>query len=143
MRKVNIMITSIVLVLVLILAVLGFKNSDYRTKTLEETLDVNPENITKVMLSNPINKGRYKSTRNKDKIEIFINHFDQVNFRRLTGDQSTYMPMRASMIYLYEGDKVDFIVPYETEAMISHKVYEIKNGRVRNTFIIDFYNSIK
>ncbi|OZU88743.1 hypothetical protein CIL03_10680 [Virgibacillus indicus] len=142
MRKTNYIIISIVLLLILFLAIIGFKNSDYRIKNLEETLEVDPENVTRISLSHPINKGRYKSTEDEGKIEFFIEFLDGVNYRRLPGDQSAYMPMSASMIYLYEGDKVDFIVPYEQEAMISYKVYEIRNGMLENTFIIEFYNSL-
>jgi len=50
--------------------------------------------------------------------------------------------MQASIIYIYKEDDVDFIVPYGPEAMISYKVYQIKNGEVAKTFMIKYYHSL-
>jgi len=47
------------------------------------------------------------------------------------------------MIYLYEGEESAFIVPYEKEAMLSNKVYRIRNGILDNQFLIEFYHSIE
>lgn len=129
----------IVIVIVIVIAVFGIKNSDYREKKLTETLEVNPGNITSVTLSSTGSKGQYRSTTDKDKIDSLIHYLNQVDYERLPDDQASYMPMKASIIYLYENDKVDFIVPYETGAMISHKVYQIKKGKIENTFLIEFY----
>lgn len=129
----------IVIVIVIVIAVFGIKNSDYREKKLTETLEVNPRNITSVTLSSTGSKGQYRSTTDKDKIDSLIHYLNQVDYERLPDDQASYMPMKASIIYLYENDKVDFIVPYETGAMISHKVYQIKKGKIENTFLIEFY----
>ena len=50
--------------------------------------------------------------------------------------------MNASIIYLYGDDHIDFIVPYNDEAMISYKVYKVKEGTITNTFIYEFYETL-
>jgi len=86
--------------------------------------------------------GEFKTTVNQADIDMLIDYFNQFKFKRLNGDQSGYMPMRASIIYIYTEEQADFIVPYGQEAMISYKVYQIKNGPVEQQFLIHFYNSI-
>ncbi|GAB3057298.1 hypothetical protein [Virgibacillus ainsalahensis] len=137
-------ITGLLLFVLIItlMVVLAFENSDYREKDLGETLDINTDEITKITLSTPIFNSQYKTTTDQDEIETFIKYFDQVEYQRLSGDQSTYMPMKASSIYIYGEEKSGFIIPYENEAMINYRVYRIKLGKLENQFLIDFYNSI-
>ncbi|WP_163971513.1 hypothetical protein [Oceanobacillus halotolerans] len=111
------------------------------TKNLADTFDINPKNITKLTLNIPY-QNNYKSTTDKKKINAFIHYFNQVTYDRLRGDVTAYMPTKASIIYVYGNDKSDFIVPYEKEVMISHKVYKVENGVIENDFIIKFYNSL-
>ncbi|UJL46691.1 hypothetical protein KFZ58_01660 [Virgibacillus sp. NKC19-16] len=114
--------------------------SDY-VKELEDTLHVNPEEVTKITIAISESTS-HKSTRDKEKIISLMDYLSQVGYQRLSGDQTSYMPMKASIIYLFENNKQSFIVPYETEAMIDHKVYKIRNGSIEDTFLEEFYHSI-
>ena len=66
----------------------------------------------------------------------------RLQYKRLSNDQTSYMPMLANIIYLTDGVNEDFIVPYGQEAMISYKVYQMKGGSIDQTYILDFYNSL-
>lgn len=138
MRK--IMIGLIISILIFLIAIYGVWSSDYNEKGLVNTLTIKPEDITHISISNM--KGDYKTTYDQEKINTFIYYLERLHYKRLRGDQSAYMPMKARMIYLYAGDTVDFIVPYKTEAMISYKVYQIHGGQIENAFLLDFYNSL-
>lgn len=109
-------------------------------KNLDEIMDVHPENVTRITLSNYT--GDYRTTTDPDKIEEFVRHLKRLQYKRLSNDQTSYMPMLANIIYLTDGVNEDFIVPYGQEAMISYKVYQMKGGSIDQTYILDFYNSL-
>lgn len=111
-------------------------------KSLADTLSIEPEKVDKIMISDLESVGEYKSTTDPDKIHQFINYLNQLSYTRLPADQTAYMPRKATIIYLYDQDKQDFIVSYETEAMIDHKVYEINHGKIENSFLSDYYKSL-
>lgn len=136
----SILLLAFIFLLMLILAA---QYSDYRTKEFPEILDIKEEEITKIMISSPMKIGEYKTTVKQADIDMLIDYFNQFEYKRLNGDQSAYMPMKASIIYIFKEEYADFIIPYGQEAMISYKVYQIKNGPVEQQFLIHFYNSIK
>lgn len=143
MRRIApILVAVVIMIVIIIAAVYANTNSDYKKKGFAETLEINPEDITSVTLDSIVSKGQYRSTNDKDKINSLIHYLNQVEYERLSDDQPSYMPMKASIIYLYENDKSDFIVPYETGAMISHKVYQIKNGKIKDNFLTKFYQTL-
>jgi len=144
MKKHTFMLVSIILFLafILLLIIVALQYSDYRTKHFSETLDIEEEEITKIVISSPEEVGEYKTTTNREDIRQLLDYFNQIKYKRLIGDQTSYMPMQASIIYIYKEDDVDFIVPYGPEAMISYKVYQIKNGEVAKTFMMEYYHSL-
>lgn len=106
------------------------------------TLTINPDKITKIVMEDPY-EGTSRTTTDSDQIAAFIRHLDASRYKHLQGDQSAYMPMRAKIIYLYEGERSDFIIPYEREVMISRKVYYVKDpGALNETFADTFYESM-
>ncbi|MBP1969915.1 hypothetical protein J2Z83_002023 [Virgibacillus natechei] len=123
------------------LSLIAIAYSNY-VKELNDALHVNPEEVTKITVGSSESKGQYKSTREEEKINILMNYLNQVDYQRLSGDQTSYMPTKASIIYFNENEKQSFMVPYETEAMIDHKVYKIKNGTIEDSFLIELYHSM-
>lgn len=127
-------------VVILTLFLLGGKYSDYRKKSFIDILEVNPEAVSRISVGIA---GEYKSTTDKQKINELLHYLDSVWYTRLQGDQTAYMPMEASIIYLYEDNQVDFIVPYNDEVMISYKVYKVKNGEISSSFLYEYYQSME
>src|SRR5699024_3717148 len=105
---------SIILITVVVIA---FYQSDYRTNPLDDIVNVDPANVTKVSLNSPFLNTRFRSTTDPEKINTLVHYLEQAGYKRLKNDQSSYMPTRARMIYLYGDEKVDFIIPYEKEVM--------------------------
>ncbi|WP_106496510.1 hypothetical protein [Lentibacillus sp. Marseille-P4043] len=131
----------IIIALFLTVATLLISTHDFSGKNIVDTLQVNPTKITKIVLKVP-SESDYHHTTDKTKIETLINYLDQVHYKRMQDAESSSMPMKASIIYLYEEDKVDFIVPYQKGVMISQKVFKVENGIIENTFIKQFYDSL-
>lgn len=140
MKKINVLLVSIGFLLFIIIIIITSLNIN--EKTLSETITVQPEKIDKIMISTQEKTGQYKSTSNPEQINKIIDYFDQFTYTRLPDDQTSFMPKRATIIYLYEGDKPDFIVSYEKEAMIDHKVYKINHGKIENSFLNSYYHSL-
>lgn len=139
-RKTSIWIIFVTILLLVFLYVLSlFMNDDI---LFEETLTINSDQIDKIMISDLRKTGQYKTTTDPEKIEQFLRYFGQVTYTRLSGDQTAFMPTRAAIIYLYEGEKFNYIVPYETEAMIAYKVYKINDGQIDNQFLVEYYKSL-
>lgn len=132
------LIVSVTLFLI-VFVLLGVKYSDYREKSFEETLEIHPDHVKKVSIGVA---GEYRSTTDEETMEELFQYFESVQYKRLIGDKTAYMPMNASIIYLYGDDHIDFIVPYNDEAMISYKVYKVKEGTITNTFIYEFYETL-
>lgn len=140
----NRLIKSLLIMYVLILVIVGiaFQKSDYKVKNFPETLDIHFEDIEKIMISSPLHVGQYKETMKQRDIEQFTTYFDEFKYKRLLNDQTAYMPKKATIIYLYHGSDSDFIVSYENEVMVNHKVYQIIDGPIENNFLIRFYDSL-
>ena len=111
-------------------------------KNFEETLNISPEQITKLTLDTPDNY-HYKSTENQRKIKFFTDYLSQLTYERMLADRTGYMPDRASIIYLDGNNQSNFIVPYKKEVMINHKVYKVKNGNIDSEFLKAFYDSLE
>ncbi len=136
MKRVIIVAVSLVII---VFALLGVKNSDYREKSFEETLEIHPDHVKKVSIGVA---GKYRSTTDREKIDELFHYLESVQYKRLVGDKTAYMPMNASIIYLYGDEHIEFIVPYNDEAMISYKVYKVKEGTITNAFIYEFYETL-
>lgn len=87
--------------------------------------------------------GNYRSTEDKEEIRFILNYLSQVKYKRLMNDQTAYMPKRASIIYFYDNEQSNFIVPYENEAMINYKVYKVKNGTIDQNVLLKIYESLE
>src|SRR5690625_1220082 len=135
MQRIIIIIGIIIVVTV---SILGLKYSGYE-KNFEETLELDKASITKLTMEIG---GVSKTTKDKSKINELFEHFNQVESKRMRGDQTAYMQTKAYIIYLLNGDYSDFIVPYNDEAMISYKVYKIKNGNITYEFLNNYYLSL-
>lgn len=140
----NRLIKSLFIMYVLILVIVGiaFQKSDYKVKKISETLDIHFEDIEKITISSPLHVGQYKETMKQQDIDQFITYFDQFEYKRLLNDQTAYMPKKATIIYLYHGTHSNFIVSYENEVMVNHKVYQVIEGPIENNFLIHFYDSL-
>ena len=138
-------VISVVLLLVLIIGamMLAVQFSDYRTKHFSETMDVDVEEIDKIEISSPSRVGESKQTSKRSDLKKLMDYLDQFQYKRLNGDQTARMPMKASIIYIYIDDRIEFIVPYGPEAMITYKVYQIKEGPIENDFFAEFYEEIE
>lgn len=115
---------------ILIVMVVTFQNSSYHSQSFSNMLTINSQTITKITISSPVHVGQYKITTDKEKINELINYLNQFKYNRMLNDQTAYMPTQASIIYFFDDKESNFIVPYGNEAMISQKVYKVKNGYI-------------
>ena len=134
---------GLLLILVISAIVLAVEFSDYRTKHFTETMDLDVDKIDKIEISSPSRVGESKRTSKRSDVKKLMDYLDQFQYKRLNGDQTARMPMKASIIYIYIDDRIEFIVPYGPEAMITYKVYQIKEGPVESDFIVEFYEEIE
>ncbi|MBP1949844.1 hypothetical protein [Virgibacillus litoralis] len=135
-------ITAFIIIIVMTLLTTFAMQFEGSTQHLFETLKVNPKSITKISLSPPSDSS-YNSTTEEDKIQEFIHFIDRFNYKKIRGNEPAYLPMTASMIYLYEDGKVDFIVSFEDKVMINQEVFEVKNGEIKHSFVTDYYKSLE
>lgn len=47
------------------------------------------------------------------------------------------------MIYLYDYEKMDYIVVFEDKVLISNYFYEVKNSVIEFAFLREYYQSIE
>ncbi|GAA0301539.1 hypothetical protein GGQ92_001351 [Gracilibacillus halotolerans] len=109
-------------------------------KKLAETLTVKTDNITHLKITNLA--GEYRTTTDPQQIQYLIDYLNTMTYKRLVDDQTAFMPTRTIIIYLFEGEKVDFIIPYGQEAMINRKVYQIEDGYIESNFLADFHDAL-
>ena len=131
-QKFVLTLTGLLLAVIIGLFVIGMYISDYRTKHFAETVDITVEEIDKLEVSSPDEVGAYKITSEKKDFITLLDYLNQFHYKRLNGDKTSRMPMKASIIYIYIDDRIEFIVPYGPEAMISYKVYKIKDGPIED-----------
>lgn len=92
------------------LGIYGTLYREHRTRKLSETLTIDFNSVTEIELSNLT--GNYRSTNDKEVIHLILDYLSQAQYKRLINDQITYMPKRASIIYIYNNDQSNFIIPY-------------------------------
>ena len=145
MRQQAKLMIFVVLILTLMIGVifLAVHLSEDRTKQFTEIMDVKIDEIDKIEMSSPVKVGEYKRTSKRSDAEKLIHYLNQFQYKRLKGDQTARMPMKASIIYIYIDDRIEFIVPYGPEAMITYKVYQVKHGPVDEAFLVKFYEEIE
>lgn len=120
----------IIAIILILISGLLFRLFEYREKSLASTLSINPDKITSMVVEG-IKKDDAKAIKNKQVIAKFIQYLDQFQYKRKSEDSIDLDPPQKSfIIYLYQNEKIDFIVPYEKEIMISKKVYKIKGGKI-------------
>jgi len=123
------------------LIIMSHQHGEYRERDFNETLTIQFENITEVKMSDL--EGNYRSTTEPEIINKLIQHFNVFHYKRLVNDQTAYMPLKTRMIYLYEGDKVNFIIPYGKEVMIDNMVYQVKGGEIDEAVMQELYGSLE
>lgn len=128
--------------IILVVMAVIFQNSSYHSQSFSNTLTINSQTVTKITISSPVHVGQYKTTANKEKINELINYLSQFKYKRMLNDQTAYMPTQASIIYFFDDTESSFIIPYGNEAMISQKVYKVKNGDIEKDYLNDYYNSL-
>src|SRR5699024_10903646 len=101
MQRIIIIIGIIIVVTV---SILVLKYSEYE-KNFEETIEIDKASINQLKMEIG---GVSKTTKDKSKINELFEHFNQVEYKRMRGDQTAYMPTKAYIIYLHEGDYSDF-----------------------------------
>src|SRR5690625_5341248 len=84
MQRIIIIIGIIIVVTV---SILGLKYSGYE-KNFEETLELDKASITKLTMEIG---GVSKTTKDKSKINELFEHFNQVEYKRIRGDQTSYI----------------------------------------------------
>lgn len=139
-QRKSILIIIISIISLASLTVYGVLYGEHSDKSLNDILTVELNNVTKIELSNLT--GNYRSTVNEDEIHAILNYLDQFQYKRLLNDQTAYMPRQANIIYIYEHDESNFIVPYGHEAMINYKVYQIKGGNIEQAVLLEIFDTL-
>lgn len=148
MKKVKLFMGSLIIIALLIF---GYNFNKYMEKDLKEILGINPNKITTITMTDPDSESEsLGSTTNKEKIEEFINYLSKFKYKRKSEDainiQKLYPSrdgIKTSTIFIYEDEKVAFIIPCGKEAMINNKAFKVIDGEIDFDFIIKFYDSIK
>jgi hypothetical protein len=104
----------------------------------EEVVTVDPEQVTEIEISDLSNQ--VHSTKDPEKIKNILDYLREFEYRRVPDDQTAYMPMNTMMINVYDGEQHDFIIPYGDEVLISHKIYQIPNGPIEESVLLDMMN---
>src|SRR5699024_8817124 len=112
----------------------------YSEKDLDDILTVQQDAITEIQMIDLSGQMRY--TKDSEQITSILHYFNQFQYKRLRNDQTAFMPDHTMMIHLYSGDEHDFIIPYGDEAMVSHKVYSIKNGVIKQDELLQIFQSL-
>ncbi|WP_164667888.1 hypothetical protein [Virgibacillus doumboii] len=134
-------IAFILIIVTTFLAAYAMQNQG-GTETLEDILQTNPDQITKISLSTP-SETNYNITTDDAKINKFITKMKQLDYKKIRGNEPAYLPMEAGMIYFYENETIHFIVAFEDKVMINKTFYEITNGKITNEFLSEYYHSLK
>ncbi|MFC4557708.1 hypothetical protein ACFO3D_05725 [Virgibacillus kekensis] len=107
MKKIG--LVSGILLILLITFVIQIENRAY---PLAETLPIIPENVTRLTLSEPVSNN-YSTTTDETEIQSFLNHLDQAVYRKIRGNNPSYLPKQATTVYLEGNGKTDFIVIFD------------------------------
>ncbi|MUV37194.1 hypothetical protein JNUCC1_01000 [Lentibacillus sp. JNUCC-1] len=138
MGRIYILGAAFAMVFVLVLAVyVPLQEVD-----LAETIEIPSEEIVRVKLNIPSDH-RYRSTDNPEKIRELLDFLDDFQYESLVGNETAYIPSRASIIYFYnDSGESDFIVPYVREVMINQIFYKVKDGEIEADWLVGFYESL-
>lgn len=131
---------AVLIITVFQLAVYGIQNNEHSTKGLDEVLTVPLDNITEISMTNL--SRRQRNTTDPEQIQAFVSFLNQFQYKRLRNDETSYMPNRTMTINFYSDDEMDFIIPYEQEVFITHKVYIVKNGPIRESELVELFLSL-
>lgn len=115
----------------------GIQNNEHGVKEFNEILTVQVDHITEISMTDL--SGEERRTRNPKQIEAFIDYFNQFQYKRLRNDQTAHMPNRTMTINFYDGDEIDFIIPYGQEVFVSHKVYRIKRSTIDQDDLLEMF----
>jgi hypothetical protein len=122
---------SITIFQVVTLAILSYEE-------INELLMINPNQVDKIEITDYSNE--VHTMKDPEKISDLLDYLNQFEYQRLVGDETSYMPMNTILITIYDGETSDFIIPYRQEALISHKVYKIRNGPIDPDVILRMIN---
>ena len=140
----KVLLAAAVGILFIIILLYGNMHSDYREKTLADTLTVPLREITRLEMVLPSKADSIRSTTSKAEIQEFVAYFNHFHYQRLMGDEAAYMPMEDVMVVYLHGEKgKDFLIPYVTGIMISQKVYQVKEGEIAEAFLLKFYHDLE
>lgn len=128
---------AVLIITIFQITVYGIQNNEHSTKDLNEILTVQLDNITEISMTDL--SGHQRHTKDPKQIKAFVNYLNQFQYKRLMNDQTAYMPNRTMTIDFYTGNEMDFIIPYGKEALISHKVYSVKNGTIEEDELIEMF----
>lgn len=99
-----------------------------------EILLVQPEKIVEIEITDFSNQ--VHSIQDPEQIQAILDYLNLFEYQRLVNDQTAYMPMNTMMVTMYDGEQSDFIIPYGDEVLISHKVYQLKNGPIDPNYLL-------
>lgn len=115
----------------------SIQNNEYGVKEFNEVLTVQVEHVTEISMTDL--SGEERRTKHPKQIEAFIRYFNQFQYKRLRNDETAYMPNRTMTINFYDGDEIDFIIPYGQEIFVSHKVYSVKKSTINPDELLDMF----
>jgi|SRR5699024_1041675 len=125
---------AILIISVAQLTVYGIQNNNYSKKDFDEVVNVEQDDISEIQIRDLA--GIEHKTDNPEQIKEIIDYFDQFQYQRLRNDQTSFMPMKTMMINMEDSHQSDFIIPYDQEVLISHKVYRVKNGTIDQDMLL-------
>lgn len=131
---------AVLLISIFQLTIYGLQNNEYSKKELDEILTVSFDDVTEISMTDLA--GNERRTTNPEQIKTFLQYLDQFKYKRLMNDETTYMPMQTMSIYLYADEDIEFIIPYGKEALITHKVYSVKDGTIEQADLLELFNSL-
>src|SRR5699024_8431184 len=116
---------------IIVLAIVSYEE-------LDEILTVNPDSILEIEITDF--SSQVHSIKDPEQIREIVDYLNQFEYQRLVNDQTDYMPMNKMIVTVYDGQRSDFIIPYGNEALISHKVYQIRNGPIEPDVLLRMIN---
>jgi|SRR5690625_284243 len=123
------------------LTIYGIQNNHYSPKDFTEVLTVHQDDITEIQIRDL--SGQVHDTKNPEQIREILAYFNQFQYQRLRNDQTAFMPNKTMMISMQDDQQTDFIIPYGKEAMISQKVYRIKNGTIEQDVLLEMIEMLQ
>src|SRR5699024_7353134 len=120
---IKVLFLAVLIISIFQITLYGIQHNEHSKKEFSEIVSVQPDNISKIQLTD-LSNHKHQIT-NPKQMKQLINYFNQFEYQRHRNDQTGYMPIRTMMIYMDDGEQTDFIIPYGKEVLISHKTYMI------------------